>query len=65
LVMTGVTENISHSAAKMCRRTIMQSFSCNSQIKCFQTHVDTDIVPCFGMWNSCPKFVLYMTSHEK
>jgi hypothetical protein len=38
--------NISHSAAKMCRSTILHvphSFSYNSQIKCFRTHVDMDI----------------------
>jgi hypothetical protein len=53
-------ENISHSAAKMCRSTIMHvqySFSYNSQIKCFRTYVDMDIISCFGTWNWCPKFV--------
>jgi hypothetical protein len=28
----------------------------NSQIKCFWTHVDTNIFSCFVMWNSCPNF---------
>jgi hypothetical protein len=36
-------ENISHSAAKMCRSTIMHSFGYNSQIKCFRTDVAMDI----------------------
>jgi hypothetical protein len=36
----------------------MYSFSYNSQIKCFRTHVDMDIFSCFGLSNSCPKFVL-------
>jgi hypothetical protein len=27
----------------------MYSFSCNSQIKCFRTHVVTDIFSCFGI----------------
>jgi hypothetical protein len=31
----------------------MYSFSYNSQIKCFRTHVDMDICSCFCMWNSC------------
>jgi hypothetical protein len=35
--MIGVTENISHSMAKMCWSTIMPFFTYNSQIKCFQT----------------------------
>jgi hypothetical protein len=26
-------------------------FSGNSQIKCFRTHVDVGIFPCFGIWN--------------
>jgi hypothetical protein len=29
----------------------MHSFSYNSQIKYFWTHVDMDIFTCFGMWN--------------
>jgi hypothetical protein len=60
LVMIGVIGNILHSTAKMCQSTIKHvpySFSRNSQIKCFLTHVDVDIFSCFGMWNSCPKFV--------
>jgi hypothetical protein len=36
---------------------LMYSFSCTSQIKCFRTYVDMNIVSCFGVWNSCPKFV--------
>jgi hypothetical protein len=43
IVMIGVTENISHSTAKMCWGTIIQSFNCNSQIKYVRTHVDVDI----------------------
>jgi hypothetical protein len=35
----------------------MHSFSYNSQIKRFQTHVDMDIFSGFDTWNSCPKFV--------
>jgi hypothetical protein len=35
----------------------MYSFSYNSQIKYFWTHIDMDIFYCFGVWNSCPKFV--------
>jgi hypothetical protein len=41
----------------------MYSFSYNSQIKCFWTHVNMDIVCCFGMWNSGPKFVLTFQLH--
>jgi hypothetical protein len=55
-VTKGVTENVSHSTVTMCRCTIKHSFSCNSQIKCFRTRVDTDIFSCFGMWNHVPKF---------
>jgi hypothetical protein len=46
----------------------MQSFCKNSQIECFPTRVDTDSFTCFGMWNSCSKFVstfnyiLYITT---
>jgi hypothetical protein len=56
-VMIAVTENISHSTAKMWRSTMMQSFSCNSQIKCSRTHVHMDIFSYSGMRNSCLKFV--------
>jgi hypothetical protein len=35
----------------------MHSFSCNSQIKCFQTYADMAAFSCFGMWNPCPNFV--------
>jgi hypothetical protein len=38
-VMTAVTENISHSMAKLYRGTIMDSSSYNSRIKCFRAHV--------------------------
>jgi hypothetical protein len=31
--------------------------SAMTQITCFQTHVDIDILYCFGMRNSCPKSV--------
>jgi hypothetical protein len=41
----------------------MHSFRYNSQIKCFWTHVDMDIFSCFGMWNSCPKFVRTFQLH--
>jgi hypothetical protein len=45
----------------MSRRTFWafitdNSFSSKSQIKCFQTHVDMDILSCFGIWNLCPNF---------
>jgi hypothetical protein len=33
------------------------SFSYNSKMKCFRAHVDMNMVSCFGMRNSCPKFV--------
>jgi hypothetical protein len=38
-------------------------FSCNSQIKCFRTHVDMDIFSYFGMWNFRPKFALTVQLH--
>jgi hypothetical protein len=41
----------------------MYSFSYDSQIKCFRTHVHIDIFSCFGMWNSCPK--LARTFHTR
>jgi hypothetical protein len=53
-VMIGVIENISHSAAKTCRSTIMHSFSYNSQVKCFRTHVDTDIFSLFWCMELVP-----------
>jgi hypothetical protein len=56
----------SHSAAEMCRSTTMHvphSFSYNFQIKCFRTHVDTDIISCFGTWNSCPTSVRTFQLH--
>jgi hypothetical protein len=66
-ILIRVTENISHSTAKMCRSTIMHvqhSFRCNSQTKCFRTHVDMDIFSCFVMWNSCPKFIHNFQLHS-
>jgi hypothetical protein len=59
-VMIIVIENISHSTAKMRRKAIMHSFSYNSQIKCFRTHVDMDsffFCSSFGMRDSCPKLL--------
>jgi hypothetical protein len=41
----------------------MYSFSYNSQIKYFLTHVDADIYSYFGMWNSCQKFVRTFQLH--
>jgi hypothetical protein len=35
----------------------------NSQIKCFQTHVDMEIFPCFGVWNLYLKFVSAFQLH--
>jgi hypothetical protein len=61
-VMIGVTKNISHSTAKMCSSTIMHSFSSNSQIKRFRTHVDVGIF-WFGMRNSWPKHVCIFQLH--
>jgi hypothetical protein len=54
-----VTENMSHSTGKMCRSTIIHSFSSNSQITCkrFRKHVVMVVFSCFDMWNSCPEFV--------
>jgi hypothetical protein len=43
---------------------LLYSFSYNSQNKCFRTRVDTDIFSCFGMWNSCPKFVHSFQLHS-
>jgi hypothetical protein len=54
-VMTGVTENISHSTAKMCRSTNILSH--NSQMKCFRTDVVMDISEREGLslwWRSSP-----------
>jgi hypothetical protein len=65
-VLIGVTGNISHSTAN---RSWQYSFSYNSQIKCFRTHVYMDGFCCcccfffFGMWNSCPKFVCTFHLH--
>jgi hypothetical protein len=61
--MIGVTENISHSTAKMCHSNTMHSFWYKSQIKRFSTHVDMDIFSCFGMWNSYPKFICTFQLH--
>jgi hypothetical protein len=36
----------------------MYSFNYDWQIKCFRTRGDIDMFSCFGMWNSCPKYVL-------
>jgi hypothetical protein len=63
-VMIAVTENISHSAADMCRSTVMHvqcSFSHNSQMKYFRTRGDLDIL--YWHWNSCPKFVRTFQLH--
>jgi hypothetical protein len=46
-----------HINAELLLVSTQYSFSCNSQIKCFWTHVDMDFFPCSGMWNSCPKCV--------
>jgi hypothetical protein len=34
-----------------------------SRVKCFRTHVDMDILSCFGMWNWCPKFIPKFQAH--
>jgi hypothetical protein len=39
------------------------TLSAVTQIRCFRTQVDMDIVSCFGMWNSCPKFVRTFQLH--
>jgi hypothetical protein len=65
-VMIGVTENIFHSVAKMCKSTTTHaqySFSYNSQIKYCRTHADMDIFTGFGRWNSWPKVVHTFQSH--
>jgi hypothetical protein len=41
--MIAVTENTPLGRASMWRSAILYSFSCNSQIKCFRTHVDMDV----------------------
>jgi hypothetical protein len=41
----------------------MYSLSHNSQIKYFWTYVGMDIFSCFGMCNSCPKFVCTFQLH--
>jgi hypothetical protein len=41
----------------------MYSFSYNPQMKCFRTHVDINILSCFGMGNSCPKCVRTFQLH--
>jgi hypothetical protein len=40
----------------------MYSFSCNSQITCFHTHIVVDIF-CIGMWNFGTKFVRTFQLH--
>jgi hypothetical protein len=40
------------------------SFSYNSQLKIFRTQVNIGIFSCFGMWNSCPKFVRTFQLHS-
>jgi hypothetical protein len=48
---------------------IIYSVSCNSQIKCFTTQADMNIISCFGMWNSCSvlstpvSYTLYACAH--
>jgi hypothetical protein len=63
-VMIAVFENISHNVPKHHHAHIRYSFSCNSQIKCFRTHVDMDILSSFDMWNSCPSFVRTFQLHS-
>jgi hypothetical protein len=63
-VMINVTENTSHSTAKMCRSTIIHYFSYNSQIKCFRKHVDMDMFSCLSMWNSFPNLVRAFQLHS-
>jgi hypothetical protein len=46
----------SHTAQLNCAKASWCILSGITQVKCFQTHVDVDIFPCVGMWNSCPKF---------
>jgi hypothetical protein len=65
-VMIGVTENISHNTAKMNDSGMAEGNICSaniSQFKYFRTHADLDIFSCFGMWNSCPKFVRSFQVH--
>jgi hypothetical protein len=40
------------------------SFICNSEIKCFRSHVIMDIFLSFGMCNSCPKFASIFQLHS-
>jgi hypothetical protein len=51
------TITCAHINAELLLVSTQYSFSYNSQIKCFWTHVDTDIFSYFGMQNSSPKFV--------
>jgi hypothetical protein len=47
-----------HINAELLLMFTQYSFSYNSQIKCFRTNFDMNIVSCFCMWNSCQKLVL-------
>jgi hypothetical protein len=48
--------------AQMRPRTIMHSFSYNSQIKCFQAHVITDMFSLFWYMEFVPQFLLKFQS---
>jgi hypothetical protein len=52
LVMLGVAENTWHSRAKMCRSTIMHSFSYNSQTNVSRHMLLWTLFFC--MWKLCP-----------
>jgi hypothetical protein len=54
---TITTNPCRHINAELLLMSTQYSFSYNSQIKCFWTHVNIDIFSCFGIWNSCPKFI--------
>jgi hypothetical protein len=59
-----ITKNAcTHINAELLLASTQHSFSCKSQIKCFRTHVDMDILSCFSVWNSCLKFARNFQLH--
>jgi hypothetical protein len=59
-----ITNNLCpHINAELLLVSMQYSVSYNSYIKCLRTHVDMDIISCFGMWNSWPKFVHILQLH--
>jgi hypothetical protein len=60
--------DVSRRASNLMAGVLSSYYKCTlsavAQIKCLRTHVDMDILSCFGMWSSCPKSVSTFQLHS-